>query len=87
MVKKVFNKSLRVSGVIITFYDSRKNLTKEVEGKIRDFFGKTVFTTVIRENVSLAEAPGHGKSIFYYSPESRGAEDYANLCKAILEGS
>ena len=84
IVKKRLNKKLAVTGVICTRYDSRKNLNKEVVGKIHEYFGEKVFDTLIRENVSLAEAPGFGKSIFEYKPESTGAEDYLALCKEIL---
>jgi len=86
LVKQIFNKELDVTGVIITLYDSRKNLTREVEEQIRTFFKEKAFKTVIRNNVSLAEAPGHGQSIFEYAPESRGAEDYAALCAEIMKG-
>ncbi len=86
LVKEIFNKDLDVTGVIITLYDTRKNLTREVETQVRAYFGDKVFKTVIRNNVSLAEAPGHGKSIFEYAPDSRGAEDYSNLCAEIVEG-
>jgi chromosome partitioning protein len=85
LVKQVFNHELEVTGVIITLYDSRKNLTKEVESRIRHFFGPKVFSTVIRTNVSLAEAPGYGENIFEYAPGSHGAEDYATLCQEIMD--
>ena len=70
--------------IIITMYDSRKLLHKEAMESIRKNF-KNVFKTMIRTNVSLAEAPSHNKNIFEYEPNSHGAIDYMNLCKEILE--
>lgn len=83
LVKKRLNSKLRVAGIILVMYDIRRNLSKEVEETIRNHFGKLVFKTIIRENVSLAESPGFGKSIFEYAPKSRGAEDYILLAKEI----
>jgi chromosome partitioning protein len=78
-------KNLKLSGVIITRYDNRKTLNREVVEVIRSTFKDKVFNTLIRENVSLAEAPLSGKDILAYSPKSRGAEDYCNLAKEIIE--
>lgn len=83
LVKKRLNKDLELSGIICTLYDSRKNLNREVEAKVREHFGEKVFKTVIRDNISLAEAPSFGKTIFEYKPNSKGAEDYINLTKEI----
>jgi chromosome partitioning protein len=65
-------------------YDNRKILNRDVVDTIRKFFGEKVFETLIRDNVSLAEAPAQRKDIFTYSPNSIGAQDYMNLCKEIL---
>ncbi len=69
--------------IIITLYDSRKLLHREAIESIKKHF-KNVFKTIIRTNVSLAEAPSHSKDIFEYKPNSHGAMDYMNLCKEIL---
>ena len=69
--------------IIITMYDNRKLLHKEAIESIKKHF-KNVFKTMIRTNVSLAEAPSHSKDIFEYKPNSHGAIDYMNLCKEIL---
>jgi len=69
--------------IIITMYDSRKLLHKEAIESIKKHF-KNIFKTLIRTNVSLAEAPSHNKDIFEYKPNSHGAIDYMNLCKEIL---
>jgi cellulose biosynthesis protein BcsQ len=86
VVQKRLNSSLEVAGIICTLYDSRKNLNREVVGHIRDHFGSKVFNTVIRDNVALAEAPSHHKTIFEYDNESNGAKDYFALAKEIRNG-
>jgi chromosome partitioning protein len=83
-VKEAFNPSLRVEGVLLTMYDDRMNLTRQVEADLREFFGKEVFRTVIPRSVRLAEAPSFGKTILAYDPRSRGAEAYLELAKEIL---
>jgi chromosome partitioning protein len=85
IVRKRLNKRLRITGVIGTRYDSRKKLNKEVIEKIKEHFGDKLFKTLIRDNISIAEAPSFGKSIFDYKSNSHGAEDYLNLCKEIIE--
>jgi len=83
-VQKWGNEKLAISGVIGTFYDARKNLNKEVVAKMREHFGVKVFPTLIRDNVTLAEAPAAGSDIFSYDKSSRGAADYAALCLDII---
>jgi chromosome partitioning protein len=83
-VRDAFNKNLRVEGVLLTMYDDRTNLTRQVEADLRDFFGREVFKTVVPRSIRLAEAPSFGKSILAYDPRSRGAEAYIQLAKEIL---
>jgi chromosome partitioning protein len=83
-IKTAFNPALRVEGVLLTMYDDRTNLTKQVENDLREFFGKEVFQTVIPRSIRLAEAPSFGKTILAYDPRSRGAEAYIQLAKEIL---
>ncbi len=85
IVKKRLNRNLDITGIICTRYDSRKNLHNEVYEKIKKYFGNKVFSTVIRDNISLAEAPSFGQTIFEYRPRCRGALDYENLSKEILK--
>lgn len=85
VVQDRLNRRLEIAGIIGTRYDSRKRLNKEIIAKIEGYFGKKLFNTLIRDNVSLAEAPGFGQSIFEYKPRSYGAEDYLNLCREILK--
>ena len=84
-VKQRLNHQLEITGIIATRYDGRKVLNQEVAEKIRKHFGEKVFTTFIRDNISLAEAPSFGRSIFEYRPGSRGAEDYMSLCREMLQ--
>jgi chromosome partitioning protein len=79
------NKQLEIGGVIPTMYDARKVLNRDIVDMIKKYFGDKVFTTIIRDNVALAEAPSMRQDIFGYSPNSPGAEDYLNLCREILE--
>ncbi|MFT4761064.1 MAG: chromosome partitioning protein [Paraglaciecola sp.] len=79
------NKKLEIGGVIATMYDHRKVLNRDVVDTIRKYFGQKVFDTMIRDNVSLAEAPAQRQDIFRYSSKSKGAKDYLALCKEILE--
>ena len=83
-VRKRLNRELKIGGVFITQFDARKILNRDIAFAIEEYFKNTIFKTRIRDNVSLAEAPGHGIDIFRYSPKSNGAEDYHNLCDEIL---
>ena len=83
VVKKRINPQLEITGVIITMFDSRKNLNKEVLERIQEYFPHKVFRSIIRDNISLAEAPSFGQDIFTYKADSRGATDYMSLCKEI----
>ncbi len=83
-IRESFSHPLRTEGILLTMYDDRTNLTRQVAADLREFFGDDVFKTVIPRNVRLAEAPSHGKSILSYDPGSRGAEAYIQLAKEVL---
>jgi chromosome partitioning protein len=83
-VRESFEQPLKLEGVLLTMYDDRTNLTRQVESDLREFFGKDVFHTVIPRSVRLAEAPSFGKPILAYDPRSRGAESYIQLAKEVL---
>lgn len=83
-VRETFNESLEIEGVLLTMYDDRTNLTRQVETNLREFFGDDVFHTVIPRSVRLAEAPSFGQPILTYDPRSRGAESYIKLAKEVL---
>lgn len=86
-VRSAYNPSLSVGGVLLCLHDSRRRLARSVADTVREYFGDLVFTTVIRTNVALAEAPAQGTSIFGYDPRSTGAEDYGKLAEEVLNGS
>lgn len=75
---------LAITGVFITRFDSRKNINKAVE-EVRKQYANVIFNTHIRDNVSLSECPGANCSIFDYDTKSKGAQDYLNLTREILE--
>ena len=83
-VRESFGRDLKVEGVLLTMYDDRMNLTRQVEKDLREFFEQGVFETVIPRSVRLAEAPSFGKPILTYDIRSRGAESYIRLAKEIL---
>jgi len=78
------NKSLRIGGVVITHYDGRKVLHRDVEESIKAYFKDKVYKTTIRDNIALAEAPSHGLDIYRYQLKSKGAEDFTALCREIV---
>jgi chromosome partitioning protein len=84
VIKKRLNKNLEVFGVFATRFDSRKNLSREIMAKVQDYFGDKLFTTKIHDNVSVAEAPSHGKTVFEYKPECVGAKDYLDLADELI---
>lgn len=84
-IQKRLNKELKVKGVFITQYDSRKVLNRDVVVAIERYFPDEVFSTKIRDNIALAEAPAQGIDIFRYSPKSSGAEDYLALSRELLD--
>lgn len=84
-IKKRLNKELKVGGVIVTQYDSRKVLNRDVATTIEAHFKAEVFKTKVRDNIALAEAPAQGVDIFRYNSKSFGAIDYLSLSKEILK--
>ncbi|EHJ48852.1 Cobyrinic acid ac-diamide synthase [Solidesulfovibrio carbinoliphilus subsp. oakridgensis] len=77
------NPTLRAAGIVVTLYDKRKTLNRDVFNELRRAFPDLIFETRIRDAVALAEAPSHGKDIMAYRPGSAGAEDYERLAKEI----
>ena len=84
MVKEL-NPSLRVMGIVVTFFDKRKTLNRDVFNELRKAFRGLLFDVRIRDAVALAEAPSEGQDIFAYRPASAGTEDYERLAKEIEE--
>lgn len=79
------NPDLEILGVLVTLFDRRTALSKDVENHIRNVFGKKAFKTIITRSVRLEESPAHKETIFSYAPNSSGAAEYAKLCKEVLK--
>lgn len=84
-VKSVLNPSLDIYGIVLTMYDSRTNLSKQVVDEVRSFFGDTVFKTLIPRTVKLSEAPSYGQPIIEYAPENKGTEAYNELAQEVIQ--
>lgn len=84
-IRSSFSHNLQIEGILLTMFDDRTNLTRQVAGDLREFFAGEVFQTVIPRSIRLAEAPSFGKPILSYDVRSRGAESYIKLAKEILE--
>jgi chromosome partitioning protein len=83
-VKRGLNPSLKIIGILLTMYDSRNNLSAQVEQEVRRHFKDTVFNAIIPRNVRLSEAPSHGKPIVLYDARSKGAQSYLELAKEVI---
>lgn len=83
-IRDSFHHPLEIEGILLTMYDDRTNLTRQVADDLREFFDNQVFKTVIPRSIRLAEAPSHGKPILSYDVRSKGAESYIKLAKEIL---
>lgn len=84
-IRRTLNPSLEIEGILLTMYDDRTNLSKQVAADLHSFFRSQVFKSVIPRNVRLAEAPSHGKPILFYDIHSKGAEAYMQLAKEVIE--
>ena len=84
-IKKVFNSSLKIQGIVLTMYDRRNNLSAMVEKDVRQYFGDLVYQTLIPRSVRISEAPSHGKPILIYDFKSVGAQAYISLAKEVLK--
>lgn len=86
LVREYLNPTIRVRGVMMTMYDSRTNLSRQVVEEVRRHFPQKVFRTIIPRNVRLSEAPSHGQPINHYAPASPGAVAYKLLAAELLRG-
>ncbi|KAA6315064.1 Sporulation initiation inhibitor protein Soj [termite gut metagenome] len=86
-VRERLNPDLKIEGVLVTQYDSRKNLNKSIAELVNEMFAGKVFKTYIRENVTIAEATSVGCDIISYAPTSAGAKDYTALCEEFLSNN
>ncbi|MBQ7089337.1 MAG: ParA family protein [Clostridia bacterium] len=83
-VKRLYNPTLELEGVLFTMYDGRTNLTQQVVAEVKKFFPRRVYATVIPRTVRLAEAPSYGRPINYYDKNGKGSKAYMELAKEIL---
>lgn len=85
LVQRGLNPALEIDGVLLTMFDRRLNLSQQVAGEAREYFGDKVFTTAIPRNVRLAEAPSFGQPIAMYDVDSQGAMAYLALASELME--
>lgn len=83
-LRRTINPALAIEGILLTMYDDRTSLSKQVAADLRSFFGSQVFETIIPRNVRLAEAPSHGVPVIFYDIRSKGAESYIDLAKEVI---
>jgi chromosome partitioning protein len=84
-IRASLNPALEIEGILLTMYDDRTNLSRQVVEEIRTHFKEKVFETVVPRNVRLGEAPSFGKPIMLYDIRSKGAESYLNLAREIIQ--
>ena len=84
LVQKNLNPSLEIEGVLLTMFDGRLNLSKQVADEVRGYFEEKIFKTVIQRNVRLSEAPSFGKPALLYDANSTGAQNYMALAEEII---
>ena len=86
-VKRKYNPSTEVEGVLLTMYDGRLNLTNQVVAEIKRFFPDRVYRTTIPRNVRLSEAPSFGEPVIYFDKGSRGAHSYSEFTREFLKAN
>ena len=84
LIQRHLNPDLQVAGVLLTMYDARLNLSRQVAAEVKSYFGNKVFKTAITRNVRLAEAPSHGQPIVLYDILSPGAQNYMSLAGEVI---
>jgi chromosome partitioning protein len=85
LLQRGLNEQLAIEGVVLTMYDARLNLSRQVAADAREYFGPKVFQTVVPRNIRLAEAPSFGKPILLYDVASVGAQAYMSIAKELIE--
>ncbi len=85
LIKRTFNPSLKIEGILLTMHDKRNNLSKQVEMELKRHFPKYIFKTLIPRNVRLSEAPSFGKSVISYDIKCPGSQSYLSLAKEVLK--
>jgi chromosome partitioning protein len=87
IVRKALNPALEIEGVLLTMYDTRLRLSKQVAQEVRRYFGDKVFKTIVHRNVRLSEAPSFGKPVLLYDATSAGSRNYIGLAREIIEAN
>jgi len=85
-VQSSINPKLRIEGVLLTMFDPRLNLARQIMEQTKSYFGNKVFRTIVYRNIRLAEAPSFGKPIILYDISSKGAQNYLSLAQEIIDG-
>ncbi len=85
LIKDNLNPDLDIEGILLTMYDPRNNLSKEVYRQVRSYFREKLFNTIIPRNVRLSEAPSYGQPIISYDIKSKGSESYIELAREIIK--
>ena len=85
LIQKGLNPLLKIEGILLTMFDSRGNLGKDVASEIKSHFPQELFETVVPRNIRLAEAPSHGKPVIYYDITSKGAAAYLQLAREMIQ--
>ena len=84
LVKDSFNPQLVIGGIVMTMYDKRTTLNRDVVKNVRTYFKHLIYETVVPRNIRLSEAPSHGMPIMLYNPASKGARAYLNLANEVI---
>ena len=84
LIQRHLNPRLQIAGVLLTMYDGRLNLSRQVASEVKSYFGNKVYKTAISRNVRLAEAPSHGQPIVLYDILSPGAQNYMSLAGEVI---
>lgn len=84
-VKRIYNPSIDIEGVLLTMFDGRLNLTIQVVDEVKKFFPRKVYKTVIPRNVRISEAPSFGQPVIYYDKSSKGTQAYLELANEVIE--
>ena len=85
LVKQYLNKDLSLFGIVLTMYDGRTRLSRDVVDQVRERFPRDMFQTLIPRNVRVSESPSYGMPVVTYDPSSQGAQAYIDLSKEVLE--
>lgn len=86
-IKRAFNPSLEIEGVLLTMYDTRTNLSMQVAGEVKKYYGEKLYKSVIPRNVRLSEAPSFGQPINVYDKHSKGSACYMNLASEVIQSN